>query len=310
MGADWEDKSNAVEDVKNMSAGESFELIEIIGSGDCTTVWRARVMEQTHIDEFGREEVALKIPAGPNFEQLRLLLKFSDQRVGRHLIRQTSMNINFVRHFGICRFRGENVLVVEYVQGGSLRRLLGPFGRQKQSPVDAAVQIARGILHALEGLHELKLSHGNLAPENILIDGLTPKIYQFSLWTMLDSPDTTAANWSSTFYMSPEALIGETESFAGDIWAVGVILYEMLTGKHPFVGKNDGIRLVMDSIRKADPVPVCALRSDVSTGLSDVVARALKKDPCQRFASAGVMLAELRQASEDAEEAGRRSTDN
>ena len=196
-------------------------------------------------------------------------------------------------------------LVLELVEGPTLadRIAQGPI------PVDEALPIAKQIAEALEAAHEAGVIHRDLKPANIKVreDG-TVKVLDFGLAKALDttpegdpsqSPTLTAAATQmgvilgTAAYMSPEQARGKTVDRRADIWAFGVVLYEMLTGVRPFRGED--VSLTLASVMKSD-VDVKTLPPALPETLRTVLRRCLEKDPLQRIRDMG----DLRLAMEGA----------
>jgi len=187
---------------------------------------------------------------------------------------------------------GQYSIVMEYVPGGSLRALLET---ERQVPLDRVLTIGLELADALSRAHHLGIIHRDLKPENVLLaaDG-TPRLSDFGMARL--EADATSLTQSGTLfgsptYMSPEALRGEELDARGDIWSLGVLLYELLAGQRPFAGTQ--ITPVVASILQ-DPVPdLEQFRADVPMALVDLLRRMLVKDRARRMASMRQVAAEL-----------------
>ncbi|HMH85028.1 MAG TPA: protein kinase [Gemmatimonadaceae bacterium] len=182
--------------------------------------------------------------------------------------------------------------VMPYVTGESLR---GRIGRERQLAFDAAVAIAREASDALECAHQKGIIHRDIKPENILLSAGHPVIADFGIARAIDlagvrqltrtgigSPGTPA-------YMSPEQLMGDKEvDRRTDIYSLGAVLFEMLTGKPPFGGKDGLVK------RFTEPPPLpSAFRSHVPPALDTIVTKALARDPRDRYSTAADLAAAL-----------------
>ncbi|MDQ3036859.1 MAG: protein kinase [Myxococcota bacterium] len=198
---------------------------------------------------------------------------------------------------------GAPYIVMEYVRGQSLAKLL-----KEGPPLEPAraVQIAGGILAGLAAVHARGIVHRDLKPENVMLTtkgGSSDfvKIFDFGISTFIDAVlDPSGPNdltpsgrtMGTPFYASPEQLQGERGRDARvDIWAVGVLLYEMLAGHKPFDRPN--FPELCRSILEAKPAPLARVRAGLPAGLDAVVQRALSKHPEERFQNAAQMAAAL-----------------
>jgi serine/threonine protein kinase len=182
-------------------------------------------------------------------------------------------------------------IVMEYVSGGTLAQLIQ---RASPLPMERVLDIGLGLADALARAHHLKIIHRDIKPVNVLIaeDG-TPRLTDFGV-AFLGSADRLTATGvavGTLDYLSPEALNGEPVDARADIWAFGVLLYEMLAGKRPFVG--DTPTQTMVSILR-DPAPTVEdIRKDVPPPLSYLIVQMLNKDRDKRISSARLVGAEL-----------------
>lgn len=181
-------------------------------------------------------------------------------------------------------------LVMEYVSGGSLRDVLN---REQKLSLQRVLYIALDLADALTRAHRLKILHRDIKPANVLLaeDG-TPRLTDFGMARVQDVHVTQSGMIVGTLsYLSPESLHGETIDERADIWAFGVMLFEMLTGERPFPETNPG-PLITSIMTK--PVPdLEALRPDIPVALVDLVYRMLKKDVHARIPSVRLIGAEL-----------------
>jgi predicted ATPase/predicted Ser/Thr protein kinase len=199
---------------------------------------------------------------------------------------------NIVKMVAALEEAGQHYLVMEYVEGGSLHELLD---QQKTLPLTRTLEIALDLADALTRAHRLDIIHRDLKPGNVLLapDG-TPRLTDFGIAhigrqaTQLTQAGTIMG---TVEYLSPEACGGEQIDPRADIWAFGVLLFEMLTGERPFTGRTLPATLMAIL---SQPVPDLApLRPDVPDALADLVYRMLEKDPQQRLPSVRLVGAEL-----------------
>ena len=187
-------------------------------------------------------------------------------------------------------------IVMEYVAGQTLRELIATGNVR----LGQAVKIAQDVASALEAAHEAGIVHRDIKPDNILIgqDGRT-RVGDFGLAKTGDIGRLSGPHIliGTVSYMSPEQTRGEPVDHRTDVWALGVVLYEMITGQRPFGGDYE--QAVIYAILNEEPKPLSELRPDVPANLEIVVGKALQKIPADRYASAAELAADLA-ASPDA----------
>src|SRR5579883_200694 len=176
-------------------------------------------------------------------------------------------------------------IVMEYVEGQSLRNYLA---EHKPLSIDQAIDFAGQLAAALSYCHQQGVVHRDLKPENVLVtpDGQL-KLIDFGIALLEGARRVTWGSLSSTVgtpdYMAPEQIRGERGDERTDVYAAGVILYEMLTGQVPFQGDNP--LAIMSQHVERDPPSVRELRPEVPETLAAVVNRALQRDPARRYST-------------------------
>ncbi|MBP1678136.1 MAG: Serine/threonine protein kinase [Bacteroidetes bacterium] len=199
------------------------------------------------------------------------------QREARAAAALNHPNIVTIYEFG--ESGGQRYIAMEYVEGESLRTKIAGG----EIPVEEACRIARQMCDGLEAAHAQGIVHRDIKPENVMVmgDGRV-KVLDFGIAKLRGArPITREATVGTAWYMSPEQLRGEQVDHRTDVWAAGIVLYEMLTGQPPFRGEYDSA--VTYGIVNDDPAPIRDLRSDVPIEVADAVHRALEKDPEKRF---------------------------
>ena len=177
-------------------------------------------------------------------------------------------------------------MAMEWVEGRLLRKVLNESGKL---PAERATRIAVNILRALEYIHSNGVAHRDLKPENIMLDPADNiKLIDFGIAASASARRLTFAKLTQTMgtpdYISPEQVKGKRGDARSDLYALGVMLYEMLTGKVPFTGPNAFV--IMNDRLLNNPVPPRELNPAITPQMQEIIYRALERDPKQRYASA------------------------
>jgi serine/threonine-protein kinase len=177
-------------------------------------------------------------------------------------------------------------MVMEWAEGRLLRQILG---EQKKLPLERAQRIMLGVLDALDYCHTHGVVHRDLKPENIMVDADDRiKLIDFGIAGKTGARRLTFAKLSQVMgtpdYISPEQVKGKRGDARSDIYAMGVMLYEMLTGKTPFQGPN--AFAIMNDRLLNNPVPPREVNPEISPELQEIIYRALERDPKNRYATA------------------------
>ena len=194
--------------------------------------------------------------------------------------------------------RSQIYMVMEWVDGKLLRQVLGP-GRKL--PTERAIKITLAIAGALSYIHSHGVVHRDLKPENIMVgDDDSVKLIDFGIAGKEGSRRLTFAKLSQVMgtpeYISPEQVKGKRGDGRSDIYALGVMLYEMLTGKAPFQGPNQFA--VMNDRLMNNPIPPREHDPSISPQLQEIIYRALERDPKNRYATAAEFAHDLQHQEE------------
>lgn len=263
-----------------------YELVEFIGNGGMALVYRA-------IDHRTGHSVAVKI-LRPEFNQdAEFLGRFEREattasRMSHHNI----VNLLDVGQDGEYRY-----LVMEFVRGKTLKNVIQDRGALAP---EVAGQIAIRILSALQHAHKNGIIHRDIKPQNILVhsDGHI-KVADFGIARVAGSSTISRSDsvMGSVHYFSPEQARGEEVTFASDLYSVGVVLYEMLTGQPPFDGDTP-VAIALQHINgKAQPMH--EINAAVPPAMERVVEKAMEKRPEKRYQSALEMAQDLQRALQD-----------
>jgi len=182
--------------------------------------------------------------------------------------------------------RSQVYMVMEWVDGRLLRKILA---EQSKLPAERAIRITQRILDALDYIHTRGVVHRDLKPENVMIDEHdNVKLIDFGIAGSTGARRLTFAKLSPTMgtpdYISPEQVKGQRGDARSDLYALGVMFYEMLTGKVPFSGTNPF--LIMNDRLLNNPVPPREVDPTITPQLQEIIYRALERDPKNRYASA------------------------
>src|ERR1700681_4054048 len=187
-------------------------------------------------------------------------------------------------------------IVMEYVGGESLENLLARSDRKL--PMGTALQLTLEIAEALDSAHCMGVVHRDLKPANILLtEEGHAKIADFGVAKLNLAHQTSSGRALGTpAYMSPEQLNGETVDGRSDLFSLGVILYTVLTGYKPFQG-NSALTVSFKVVNR-DPIPATLLDTELPPGLDYIIARAMAKDPAERYQSGMEMVRDLQELRE------------
>src|SRR5262245_39931143 len=255
-----------------------FRIAGVIGRGGMGEVYRAEDLELG-------QTVALKFLASVRSDTGARVRLRTEVRLARQI-----SHPNVCRVYDIGEAQGDLYLSMEYVDGEDLAALLKRIGRV---PVDKGIDVAHKIAGGLAAAHAKGVLHRDLKPRNVMIDGLGEvRVMDFGLATVATELSGADVRSGTPAYMAPEQLAGREATTASDIYAFGLVLYELFTGKRPFDVTDT--RELLRRREQEQPVPPTTLLDDLPITIEQVILRCLDPDPQKRPASALGMMADLR----------------
>ena len=255
---------------------DHYEIIRMLGHGGMNWVYLAR-------DVINEQEVVLKFPNDELIGNIAVFERYKrEAEIGNRIHHPQIQQL-----LNTDEKRSEDYLVVEYIKGQTLRAVLEEHAPDPL-PVAEAIRITLLISGALAYCHEQGIFHRDIKPENIMVqENGNIKIIDFGIALLEGARRVTWRGLSGTMgtpdYMSPEQLKGERGAAGSDIYAVGVMLYEMLCGHTPFEGEN--IFAIMNQHVSQDPPSILLINPHLSPELATVVMRAIRRDPSKRYTS-------------------------
>ena len=258
-----------------------FEIDSVISRSGMATIYKAKDLQT-------KQTVAVKIP----YMQLE-----SDSGSFARFEREAEIG-ELLDHPNILKFikvpdKSRPYIVTEYLEGKPLSDVMNEV---RPLPIPDAVQIASYVCGALAHMHERKVVHRDLKPQNIMIcDDGSLRIIDFGIAKSTEMRRLTFAGFTPAMgtpdYMAPEQVKGKRGDERTDIYSLGAVLYEMITGSVPFEGPNPFI--VMNSRITGDPIAPRKVNPQISEELEEIILHAMEREPHKRYQSAAAMKAEL-----------------
>lgn len=250
-----------------------YSLIRKLGKGAFGEVWLAEKRSQ-----FFAKKVAIKLPHDDQ-------INFDAISQEATLWEQASGHPNVLPIIDADIYDDQIVIVSEYAEGGSLDDRLKFEGGLS---VEQALEITVGILNGLEYLHDKRIIHRDIKPQNVLLQGNIPRLADFGISRAMQSTIVSAAIAGTDAYMSPESFDGKRNART-DIWSVGVVLYQLLNGNLPFPQSHPSERMFAILTKEYEPLP-----DRLPSVLHRIVGEALAKDPADRYQTAREMGDDLK----------------
>jgi serine/threonine-protein kinase len=260
-----------------------YRLVRSLGHGAMAEVWEAN-------DELLQRQVAVKI-LHPHLRRAAMIERFRAEGLATARLRHPAI----VTVYDTISLPDVDAIVMELVDGRTLRFVLDQRGTL---PIDRAVHIAAAVADALHAAHSTGVIHRDVKPANIIVakDG-SVKITDFGIAKSGFTLDLTEAGTyvGTARYVAPEQGRGEPATARSDVYGLATVLYEMLVGRSPFVADHDDALALARLHRDAPSVRTS--RPDVSPALDAVIARALAREPRDRYPSAAAMADALRRSA-------------
>ncbi len=253
---------------------DHFRIDEPIAESGMASIYRATDLRDG-------KQVALKVPHFAMEADPALFDRFQrEEAIGIALDHPSVMRIYPVED------RSRVYMAMEWVDGKLLRTVMA---EQKKMPAERAIRIALGILEALDYIHKNGVVHRDLKPENIMLDGMDRvKLIDFGIASQAGAKRLTYAGFTQALgspeYISPEQVRGKRGDARSDLYAVGVMLYEMLSGQTPFSGPSP--LAVMNDRLINHPLPPREAEPSITPQLQEVLYRALEREPKNRYPTA------------------------
>lgn len=261
---------------------DRYRLLDIVGEGGMAVVWRA---EDTEL----RRTVAVKVLRDQFARDPEFLARFrSEARAAAGLNDPGVVSVYDVGEDG-----GRHFLVMEYVAGSDLKDVI-----RAEGPLTAhrVVEIGARIARAVAAAHAQGLVHRDIKPQNVLVapDGRM-KVADFGIARAVSAASMTAPGivMGTVHYVAPEQAAGQPATLASDVYSIGVVLYELLTGKVPY--EADSSLGVAMKIMNEDPLPLAVANPRAPEVLVRIVERAMARDPAERYPDAGALADALEQ---------------
>ena len=265
---------------KGQKINERYEIIRSIGEGGMANVYLA-------FDTILNRNVAVKILRGDLANDEKFVRRFQ-----REAISASSLNHpNIVEMYDVGEDSGKYFIVMEYLQGETLKTLIKRRGALTLSEViDIMLQLTSGLACA----HESYIIHRDIKPQNVVIleDG-TVKITDFGIAMALNSNELTQTNsvMGSVHYLPPEQANGKGATLKSDIYSLGIVMFELLTGKLPFRGEN-AVEIAIKQMKNQIP-SVCSINESIPQSVENIILKACAKNPKNRYSTVKEMYADI-----------------
>ena len=269
--------------IKGQLINGRYKIIRLIGEGGMANVYLA---EDTILDR----KVAVKILRGDLAEDEKFIRRFQREAISASSLSHP----NIVEIYDVGEDSGKYFIVMEYIDGRTLKSLIKKRGGLTlEEVVDIMLQLTSAIAHA----HDSYIIHRDIKPQNVLIlDDGRLKITDFGIAMALNSNELTQTNsvMGSVHYLPPEQANGNVATIKSDIYSLGILMYELLTGKIPFRGEN-AVEIAIKQMKEQIP-SVRKQNPDIPQSIENIILKACAKNPKNRYDSVAEMYMDLENA--------------
>lgn len=273
--------------MKGQKINDRYQIIKSIGEGGMANVYLA-------YDTILDRNVAVKVLRGDLAQDEKFVRRFQREALSASSLAHS----NIVEVYDVGEDAGSYYIVMEYIEGKHLKELIKKRGKLTLSEViDIMSQVCDGLATA----HDHYIIHRDIKPQNIMIlDSGLVKITDFGIAMALNSTQLTQTNsvMGSVHYLPPEQASGKGSTMQSDIYSMGILMYELLTGTLPFRGEN-AVEIALKQLK--EPIPnLKDILPEIPNSIVNIVKRATAKNPKNRYADAREMLEDIKTAMDDA----------
>jgi serine/threonine protein kinase len=264
----------------NQSIGE-YRIVDFLGAGGMGEVYRAM---HSKIGRVAAVKVLTQATQSSGFVERF----FNEARIQASL-----QHPNVATLYDFCEVAGQPCIIMEYVDGETISERIAAYGAAL--PLSETVYVFEKVVEAIDYIHSHGVIHRDIKSNNINISSQGQiKLLDFGIAKGQSSQQLTQVGSviGTLQYLAPELIRGGTADARGDIWALGVLLYEMVTGRVPFDAQTIGD--LCDRIDRVDYTPPTQVNSGVPREVASIIARCLKKNPAERYRTAGELLSDAR----------------
>ena len=267
--------------VKGQKINDRYQIIRSIGEGGMANVYLA-------YDPILDRNVAVKILRGDLSSDEKFVRRFQREAISASSLTHP----NIVEMYDVGEDDGNYFIVMEYVDGKTLKSLIKKRGALTLAEV---IDIMLQLTSAISCAHDSYIIHRDIKPQNVMIlDDGRVKITDFGIAIASNATELTETNsvMGSVHYLPPEQANGKGATIKSDIYSLGILMYELLTGTVPFKGEN-AVEIALKQLR--DPIPsICSLRDDVPQSVENIILKACAKNPKNRYDSAREMYQDIK----------------
>jgi len=269
--------------IKGQKINDRYQIIRLIGEGGMANVYLA---QDTILDR----KVAVKILRGDLADDEKFVRRFQREAISASSLSHP----NIVEMYDVGEDDGKYFIVMEYIDGRTLKSLVKRRGALTlEEVVDIMLQLTSAIAHAHNGY----IIHRDIKPQNVLIlDDGRVKITDFGIAMALNSHELTQTNsvMGSVHYLPPEQANGNGATIKSDIYSLGILMYELLTGKIPFKGEN-AVEIAIKQMKEQIP-SVCKENPDIPQSIENIILKSCAKNPKNRYDNVTGMYTDIENA--------------